>query len=150
MNIHYMPHKIWASYLLRHSCLIWAVIFTGSPKDLKETYKAGFDEILRNIQAQSKTVSYKRTFSSLVGLESWSSGFLLQYVELCTISNFKCLWIFRLCLCDVLFWTVGINYEQGSIVVRAHASHAEGLGFEPDSMPWLNARSMFTQQQMGT
>ena len=26
-------------------------------------------------------------------------------------------------------------YERGSIVVRAHASHAEGLRFEPDSMP---------------
>ena len=25
--------------------------------------------------------------------------------------------------------------ERGSIVVRAHASHAEGLRFEPDSMP---------------
>ena len=25
--------------------------------------------------------------------------------------------------------------ERGSIVVRAHASHAEGLRLEPDSMP---------------
>ena len=25
--------------------------------------------------------------------------------------------------------------ERGSIVVRAHASHAEGLRFEPNSMP---------------
>jgi len=41
------------------------------------------------------------------------------------------------------------GYERGSIVVRADASHAEGLRFEPDSMPWLNARSLFTQQQMG-
>ena len=36
--------------------------------------------------------------------------------------------------------------ERGSIVVRAHASHAEGLRFEPDSMPSLNTRSLFTQQ----
>ena len=35
-------------------------------------------------------------------------------------------------------------------MVRAHASCAEGLRFEPDSMPWLSARSLFTQQQMGT
>ena len=35
--------------------------------------------------------------------------------------------------------------ERGSIVVRAHASHEEGLRFEQDSMPWLNARSLFTQ-----
>ena len=40
--------------------------------------------------------------------------------------------------------------ERGSIVVRAHASHVEGLRFESDSMPLLNARSLFTQQQMGT
>ena len=39
---------------------------------------------------------------------------------------------------------------RDNIVVRAYASHAEGLRFEPDSMPWLNARSLFTQQQMGT
>ena len=35
-------------------------------------------------------------------------------------------------------------------MVRAHASHAEGLRFEPDSMPWMNAHSLFTQQQKGT
>ena len=35
-------------------------------------------------------------------------------------------------------------------MVKAHASHAEGLRLEPYSMPWLNARSLFTQQQMGT
>ena len=29
----------------------------------------------------------------------------------------------------------GKGYELGRIVVRAHASHAEGLRFEPDSMP---------------
>ena len=28
-----------------------------------------------------------------------------------------------------------ISNERGSIVIRAHASHAEGLRFEPDSMP---------------
>ena len=28
-----------------------------------------------------------------------------------------------------------ISYERGSIAARAHASHAEGLRFEPDSMP---------------
>ena len=27
------------------------------------------------------------------------------------------------------------SYERSSIVVRAHASHAEGLRIEPDSMP---------------
>ena len=48
------------------------------------------------------------------------------------------------------FKHIYIYIERGSIVVRAHASHAEGLRFEPDSMPWLNARSLFTQQQMGT
>ena len=40
-------------------------------------------------------------------------------------------------------------YERGGIVVRAHASHADGLRFEHDSM-FLNARSLFTRQQMGT
>ena len=35
-------------------------------------------------------------------------------------------------------------------MVRVHASHSESLWFEPDSMPRLNARSLFTQQQMGT
>ena len=39
---------------------------------------------------------------------------------------------------------------RGSIVVRAHASRVEGLRFESDSMTRLNARSQFTQQQMGT
>ena len=39
---------------------------------------------------------------------------------------------------------------EGSIVVRAHASSAEGLRFEPDSIPLLNARSLPTQQSMGT
>ena len=43
-----------------------------------------------------------------------------------------------------------ISYERVSIVVRAHASRGKGLRFEPDSMPRLNARSLFTQQQMGT
>ena len=37
----------------------------------------------------------------------------------------------------------------GSIVVRAHASCAEGLRFELDTMPLLNARSLPTQQSMG-
>ena len=40
--------------------------------------------------------------------------------------------------------------ERGSIVVRAHASYAEGLLFEPKSMLRLNARSVLTQQRMGT
>ena len=35
-------------------------------------------------------------------------------------------------------------------MVRAHASHAEDQRFEPNSMPLLNARSLFTQQQMST
>ena len=35
-------------------------------------------------------------------------------------------------------------------MVRAQASHMEGLQFEPDSMPWLDTHSLFTQQQMGT
>ena len=49
------------------------------------------------------------------------------------------------------FWR-GLSFtnRRGSIVVRAHASFAEGLQFELDSMPRLNARSLFTQQQMGT
>ena len=33
-------------------------------------------------------------------------------------------------------------------MVRAHASRAEGLKFEPDSMTGLNAHSLYTQQQM--
>ena len=37
----------------------------------------------------------------------------------------------------------------GGVVVRAHDSCAEGLRFEPDSMPRPNTRSLFTQQQMG-
>jgi len=39
--------------------------------------------------------------------------------------------------------------KRGGIVVRAHASRVEGLRFEPDSMPWMIARLLFTQQQMG-
>ena len=35
-------------------------------------------------------------------------------------------------------------------MVKAHASRAQGLKFESDSMPRLNARSLFTEQQMGT
>ena len=30
---------------------------------------------------------------------------------------------------------IHILHERGSIAVRVHASHAEGLQFEPDSMP---------------
>ena len=40
-------------------------------------------------------------------------------------------------------------FGRGSMV-RAHACPAESLRFEPDSMPWLYVRSLFTQQQMGT
>ena len=43
----------------------------------------------------------------------------------------------------------GVN-ERRSIVVGAHASNAESLRLEPDSMTWLNARSLFNQQQIGT
>ena len=43
-----------------------------------------------------------------------------------------------------------ISHGPGGIVVRAHASHVEGLRFESDSMPCLDARSLFIQQQMGT
>ena len=32
-------------------------------------------------------------------------------------------------------------------MVRGHASRAESLRFESDSMPRLNARSLFTQHQ---
>ena len=35
----------------------------------------------------------------------------------------------------ILFILCMLIYERGSIVVRAHASRAEGLRFEPDSMP---------------
>ena len=41
-------------------------------------------------------------------------------------------------------------YWRGSIVFRAYASRAEGLRFQPDSISWLNNRSLFTQQQIGT
>ena len=33
------------------------------------------------------------------------------------------------------FYLIKVGYERGSIVVRAQASHAEGLRFESDSMP---------------
>ena len=48
------------------------------------------------------------------------------------------------------FWINYTLYGWGSIVVRAHAYRAEGVRFQHDSMPWLNARSLFTQQQTGT
>ena len=51
--------------------------------------------------------------------------------------------------CHLFLLSIAIR-EQGSIVVRAHASHVEDLQFEPDLMPWLNAHSLFTQQRMGT
>ena len=35
-------------------------------------------------------------------------------------------------------------------MVRAHASLAEVLQFKSDPMPWLNARLLFTLQQIGT
>ena len=35
-------------------------------------------------------------------------------------------------------------------MVRVHASRAEVLRLESDSMPQPNARSLFTQQQMGS
>ena len=35
-------------------------------------------------------------------------------------------------------------------MVRAHTSRTESLRFDSDSMPWMNARSLFTQQRMGT
>ena len=34
----------------------------------------------------------------------------------------------------IILFTYSFN-ERGSIVIRAHASHAEGLRFKPDSMP---------------
>ena len=39
---------------------------------------------------------------------------------------------------------------RGGIAVTAHVLCAEGLWFESDSRPRLNARSLFTQQRMGT
>ena len=39
---------------------------------------------------------------------------------------------------------------RGGIAVRAHNSCAESLRLKPESRPLLNARSLFTQQQMGT
>ena len=35
-------------------------------------------------------------------------------------------------------------------MARAHASRVDGLRLESDSMPSLNAHTLFTQQQMGT
>ena len=35
-----------------------------------------------------------------------------------------------------------LTYGRGGIVVRAHTSRVEGLRFESDSMPLLNARSL--------
>ena len=35
-------------------------------------------------------------------------------------------------------------------MVRAHVCRVKGLKFESHSMPSLNARSLFTQQRMGT
>ena len=37
-----------------------------------------------------------------------------------------------------------VLYGRGGIAIRAHASRAEDLWFEPDSMPYLNARLLFT------
>ena len=50
-------------------------------------------------------------------VSSWLSSTMIQY-------KFHC----NLLLCI-------IQYGRGSIVVRAHASHAEGLRFEPYSIP---------------
>ena len=36
---------------------------------------------------------------------------------------------------NFLFYVLIVFNEGVGIVVRAHASHAEGLRFEPDSMP---------------
>ena len=52
----------------------------------------------------------------------------------------------RTCCCSHSRWP----NKRGSIVLTVHASQARGLRVEPDSMPLLNARSLFTQQQMGT
>ena len=58
--------------------------------------------------------------------------------------------------CDTIVWKsikngyICPSYERGSIVVRMHASHAESLRLEPESMLRLNARSLLTQQRMGT
>ena len=51
-------------FFLRHNCLIWAVIAIGSLWIL-ERVKAGFGEILRNMQAEAKEfVSYKKNVYS--------------------------------------------------------------------------------------
>ena len=52
-----------------------------------------------------------------------------------------------------LYYLGNISFSSrtpNGIVVRAHASRAKSLQSESDLMAWLNARSLFTQQQMGT
>ena len=63
-----MAYKNLKSYFLHHSCLIRAVIDIGTPeskgfkKHLKETFKAGFDDVIQKTQAEGRTfVSYKKT-----------------------------------------------------------------------------------------
>jgi len=77
--------------------------------------------------------------------KSWTNPELLDFwlhFSLCFLPVSHILYLF-------LYVVVVVN-ERGSMVVRAHASHAEVLWLEPDSISRPGARSLFTQQQMGT
>ena len=55
-----MPHKTWASLFLHHSCIIWVVTIIENLY-IYETFKAAFDEIIRNIQAEARAVKYEKS-----------------------------------------------------------------------------------------
>ena len=48
-----MPHQVLASFSSHHNCLTWVAIFIGSLY-ISDTFKAGFDEMLGNIQAEAR------------------------------------------------------------------------------------------------
>ena len=69
-----MPEKTRASIFLYHNCQVWLAIFIRS-LNISEKFKAGFDSILRNIQAAAREfVSYKKKYSrkeaSAINLEN--------------------------------------------------------------------------------
>ena len=58
--------------------------------------------------------------------------------------------LFKTTVSSIYFFLWILDKYHHGIVVRAHASHAKGLRFESGLEAWLNTRSMFTQQRMGT
>ena len=83
-----------------------------------------------------------------VTILSWTVDSSSWYYLMCWFAIYI---LVSLCYISLYFGFPMLYHNgRGGIVVRAHASRAEGLRFEPDSKPWLNARSMFTQQRMDT